>query len=802
MIKNYLTIALRSIHRHKGYSAINIIGLAVGMAACILIMLWVHDELSYDRFHKNIDFLYRVETDQKAGDRWFHVAVTPPPLGPALKEEIPEIADVTRFNRVRYGQEVLLRYGDTAFYQRGLASVDPSFLRMFSFPLIKGDADRALIDPHSIVITQETATKLFGNADPIGKVLNMENSLNLTVTGVIDSVPRNSEIRFTMLVPIELLRQTGEVNGQWNTNSLITAVQLRPNSSVAAINEKITRLVYKHAPEDSTNPDKDYVPPKGQRSEYMLVSIKDVHLHSYSGFETGSNATQRIWIVGALALFILLIACINFMNLATARSARRAKEIGLRKIMGGYRGQIAGQFYGESVIYAVLGMACALLIVEALLPAFNQMTDKRLSLHILGNTFIMIGLPTIVLLTGAVAGSYPALVLSGLRPVRTLARSSSWSGKGALLRRILVVVQFSLSILIIVVTLAVMRQTSYMKTAPVGYDNDQILCLQIPDAVKSDFASFRADLLSKRQILGVAGSAQPPTDIGHTTGSFVWDGKRPEDDIPVSIDAVDYDYVETMGIQLKEGRSFADHRIADSGSALLINEELASLMGQKSAVGARLFSKNRGDHVIGVIKNFHFQPMDTKIDPLVLILRPDMIRYALIKLQAGDIASSVDLVRSTWTRVFPQYPFQLRFLDQDFEGMYRKEERLGNMLTYASLLAILVACLGLYGLAAFLAEQKTKEIGVRKTLGASAANIVKLLSREFLLLVAIAFVLAVPIAWYAVTRWLENFAYRVELGWLTYFSAGALAALVAAITVGYHALKAARTNPVDSLKYE
>ncbi len=799
MFKNYLMTAFRNLSRHKGHTFINVIGLGVGMAACILIMLWVQDELSYDRFHTNVDSLYRIEQDQKAADRWYHVLVTPPPLGPALKEELPEIADASRFFAVG---EALVRSGDTALYQDGLMFVDPSFLRIFSFPLIEGDVATALNDPSSVVITRETAAKLFGSVDPIGRVLKIHNRIDLTVTGVIENVPANSEIRFSMLRPIELLVKDLEGDNAWHNNNVTTVVQLRPGCSPIELNEKITRLVYTHSPDDPAN--SSYIPEKGQRNEYTLSSVKNMHLRSYAEYEVESSATQKIWIVGAMALFILLIACINFMNLTTARSALRAREIGLRKIVGGCRRQIAVQILGESLVHAALGMICAWLLVEALLPAFNQVTGKQLTLNILDGGPIALGLPLIVLVTGVIAGSYPALILSRLQPLRILGKASPWGGHGVLFRRILVIAQFSLSILIIVLTLAVTRQTSFMKTTSLGYDKDYVLALELPRDGSSTYTTLRTELASSPYVLGVTGSQSLPTRFGSNTTGFDWEGKTPGQAVPVYFNAVDYAFVETLGMAVRDGRSFDNRFAGDTGRALLINEEMAALMGRDSVVGARVSCEGLGigDHVVGVLKDFHFHSMGTRIAPLVLNLKPDRVNHALVKLQPRNLTVSVDAVRSIWARVYPQHPFRLRFLDEDVQRMYIEEEKLGAMLTYASLLAVFVACLGLYGLASFLAERRTREIGVRKVLGASVFQVVRLLSREFLLLVAIAFALAAPIAWYFVNGWLEHFAYRVEFGCLAYLMAGFLAASIAMMTVMFHAVKAARANPVESLKYE
>jgi putative ABC transport system permease protein len=800
MFTNYLKVAFRNINRQKGYAFINIAGLAVGMACCILLLLWVQDEFSYDGFHENIENLYRVEQDQKTGDQLFHVSVTPYPMGRALVAEIPEIADATRYDR---SGQLLVSYQDASYYETGTAFVDPGFLRMFTFPLVKGDARKALDSPNSIVISETLAAKYFGAEEPIGKFLRVHGAYDFQVTGVVKDMPRNSELRAEILIPFEFLKSIGIANDSWRSNEVPVYIQLREGISLDAVTEKILALLYRHAAADF--PDEASAgqpPPKGQRDvEFSLLPVKDIHLYAYFGYETASSESQKIWILSAIGMFILLIACINFMNLATARAAKRAKEVGLRKVSGAGRGQIARQFYGESLIYSALALVLAALIVELFLPAFNTLTEKNLSLGLANNGLLLAGMLVVALFSGVVAGSYPALFLSSLEPVAVLGKNPSRRAGSAVFRKVLVVTQFALSIFVIVATIVVARQTAFMKKTNLGYDREHMLRLAMQPGTADSYAGFRSELLADARILRISGSSQPISYMSSNAGGAEWDGKPPGASPLINLNLVDYDFVETMGIEMKEGRTFSRTHPGDTLDGCLINEELAKLMGKDPAVGAR-FSFAAESRIVGVMKNFHFQPLTNKIEPLVLYLAPGSVENLYIRLAPGDVASAIAFVKKTWEKVFPQMPFTYRFLDEDFDRLYRAEDRLGTLMTYFSALAIFIACLGLYGLASFVAEQRTKEIGIRKTLGATIPGIVRLLSKEFLLLVVIAFLVAVPLAWYGAHRWLENFAYRVDIGWATYFSAGAISILVAFVAVAYHAIKAARANPVESLKYE
>lgn len=804
MLRNYLTVTMRNLMRHKLYGAISVLGLALGLACCIFIMLWVQDELSYDGFHENSGNLYRVEQDQKTGDQIFHVNITPYPMAPALVAEISEITEATRFETM--GQ-VLINSDNASFYEEGVRFVDPVFLRMFTFPLVKGDAQKALDHPKSIVISEALAAKYFGADEPVGKSLRVsltgEAASDFQVTGVIKRIPRNSTFRIEALIPFEALKNVGAVDDSWRSNMVPTFVQLREGCSVDAVSEKITALRFRHR-YDQTTPGGSgaQIPPKGNRgTEFSLLPVEDIHLYGYFGYATASNATQSIWLLSAIALFVLLIACINFMNLATARAEKRVKEVGLRKINGASRKQIAWQFYGESSFYTILGLLAAILIVELLLPAFNSLTDKDISLSLAGNGGLLCGLMAIALFSGAVAGSYPALFMSSLQPATMLGKGSGRPGGSATFRKVLVITQFVMSIFVIIVTVVIADQTAFMKETNLGYNRDNVLCISLQTTTYDSYGAFKNELLKDPRILGVSGSSQEVSYMSSNARGAEWDGQQPGSGPLITYNHVDYDFVETMGIEMIEGRTFTRTYPGDTLDGCLINEELARVIGKESAAGARFSFVNEG-RITGVMKNFNFQPLTNKIEPLALYLGPRQITNLLIRPRPEDITATVAFIKSTWERVLPQYPFTYRFLDEEFDRIYRAQEQLGTLMKYFSALSIVIACLGLYGLAAYVSEVRTKEVGIRKSLGATVPSIVRLLSRDFLFLVSIAFVIALPLAWYSTHRWLQDFAYRVEVGWSTYILAGVTAILVAIVAVGYHAVKAATANPVDSLKYE
>jgi putative ABC transport system permease protein len=785
MFKNYIKIALRNLQKHKMYSSLNIIGLAVGILCSLLISLWVLNELSYDRFHTHADRLYRVEFDQDYSGQLFHVNVSPHPMAPALVEEIPEIKNATRVNRMG---ELLVKYTEKTFFEDSVLAVDPSFLEMFSYPLLQGDARTALADPHSIILTEDRARTYFGHSEAIGKTININNSTDFTVTGVMKNIPRSGYLQFDAVIPYELLRTQGVDLENWNNNTTLTFALLRNNTEPESVATKIHALVTKH---DS-----------GEEQIYSLRPITQIHLYSHFGFGSKRGNAQYITLFSMIAVFVLLIACINFMNLSTARSVNRAREVGMRKVVGAVKRQIVTQFYGESCIFTFLALILALFCTNLALPAFNALTGKDISFAALTSGSTPLAVLGILVTTGFIAGSYPALFLSSFHPVKVLKGTVSSGASGRVFRKALVVVQFSLSISLIIGTGIVYSQLNYMKEKSMGFETDHLLTVQMRGSVQDSYGALKKELIKLPGVVEVSAGSNKPSSIYSNSGGADWEGKDPEWDVSVNFTFVDYDYIEAANIEMVDGRSYSQDFPSDSESALVVNEELQRLMGSDSAVGKRFTFGDGTNTIIGVVKDFHFLPLRKKIEPLALYLQPQFNRLLLIRIQPENIAATLDSLEKTWSRVVPGFPFDYEFINEDFEAMYRTEQRMGSVLKYFSFLAVFVACLGLFGLASFAAEQRTREIGIRKVLGASISRIAYLLCREFSVLVLLANFVAWPVVYFAMHNWLEGFAYRTAIGWQIFFLAGVLALVIALFTVSYQAFRAALTNPARALKYE
>jgi len=793
MLRNYFKITVRTIKKSKVYSFINIAGLAVGMACCILILLWVRNELSFDRFHANADMIYRVTDrypDSSAG--YLSTAVSAWPLAEALKNDFPEIVESARLRILTHR---LISYKDKKFYENDIVAVDPSFLKMFSFPLVKGDITTALTEPNTILITEETAARYFGIEDPIGKVLIYNNNTDFKVISVLKNVPQNSHIRFDFLVPFEsTLRALGWTDSWW-TDNYTTYVQLAENASFQHISDKV--YDYKKKIYSET------------RTKLILQPLTDIHLRSnYSIDLYGSTENKSIYVYAfsAIALFVLLIACINFMNLSTARSEKRSKEVGLRKVVGATRHHIIAQFYGESLFMTVISFVAAIFLVYLLLPAFNNLSGKLLTLDSIKEPVFLMGLFGIVLITGLVSGSYPALVLSSFKPVDSIKGTgltfSSRSGK-SLFRRSLVVVQFTLSIMLIVGTMIVYRQTHYMLNKELGYEKESMIYFRKRANVRNQYDAFKSELLRDPNITGVTASSDIPTYTVHSTSAFSWEGKDAETRLSIHQFSVDHDYIKTFNMNIIAGRDFSrEFRVDDSTQSFIVNETAVQAMGLEDSVGSKFRLWKYEGQIVGVVEDFHYKSLQKEIEPLVLRIDPGWDSYVFVKFKSEQTKEAIASVQRVYNAFNPGFPLEYTFLDEAVERLYDSEQKTKTIFNYFTLIALFISCLGLYGLVAHMAQQKTKEIGIRKVLGASIIHIVTNLSKEFILLVCLANAIAWPVAYYFMNKWLKNFAYRTSMG-LWIFILSALAALVISLlTVSYQSIKAATANPVDSLRYE
>lgn len=785
MINNFIKIALRNIKKHKGYSFINITGLAAGMACCLLITIWVLDELSYDRFHENFQHLYRVEENQNYSGREYHVNVTPYPLAPVLKDEVPEIEEATRY--VGAGGK-LLKYGDKVFFENNIRAVDPSFLDMFSFPLTLGSVDNALESTYSIILSEEMNDKYFGSEDPLGKTISINNQYDFLVTGVLDTLPHNSILQFDFLIPYEFIKATGEASESFGNNSIGTFVRIPDNVTEVQVNDKIREFLKTRMPQTNTT--------------LILMPFSQIYLHAYFGWDRDPGAIQYVYIFSIIAMFVLLIACINFMNLSTARSANRAKEVGLRKVVGAQKHHLIRQFYGESVVYAFIALVFAVILVTILLPVFSKLTGKELTWGVAGIGPLLIGLIVLTIFTGVIAGSYPALFLSTFQPVKVLRGGLKSGAASSTFRRVLVIVQFSLSILLIIGTTIVYKQLNYMKQKSLGWDKEQLLYVVLRGDIGDSYETLKSELTKDPKILDVTASSNLPTNIGSNSSGADWDGKDPELSVLISTSSVDFDYIETLKIEMAEGRSFSKEFPTDTTTSFIVNEEVAKIMEKESVVGERFNFQGRDGTIVGVMKNFHFQSVRNTIEPLAVSIFPEYFQFMLIRFAAGDLTASTKYLKDTWKWVVPNYPLEFTFIEERVDMMYRTEERIGTLLKYFAILAVLIACLGLFGLASFTAEQRTKEIGIRKILGASAPKITIMLCKEFFILVLISNAIAIPTAYFLMQNWLQGYAFKTNLNGVVFIAAMIGALTIALITVSFQAIRAALANPADSLRYE
>jgi len=798
MPANYARIAFRYILRNKVYSFINLFGLALGMACCFLMMMWVTDELNWDRFQSNIDTLYRLEQDQPTPQGYFHVNVTPYPMGPALKEEIPEVKDATRIANLR---SVLIRFGSKAFYENNASSVDASYLTMFSFPLVEGNVESALATPESIVLTEDVARKYFGSDEPLGKTLLVNNKYQFTVTGVIKSLPPNTSLTSQVLFPFAFEKERGIDTGSWQSNQIATWVQLYDDHDITEVAAKVTDLRQRHVQEGINNSPGGGQNERAGTVQFRLMPLSDLHLFAQFGFGRSIGSIQSVSLFSVMALLILLIASINFMNLSTAQSTRKAREVGLRKVLGAMRTSLTWRFYSESILMTVLAAVIALGLVELLLPVFNSLSAKDFSRLAPFQLSYLPGIIAVVLLTGTIAGSYPAILLAGFRPIEVLKGNFRSGEKGAFLRKVLVVFQFSLSVILIIGTFMLSKQLEFMRTEGLGYDKEQLVYLPLRGQTQTTYSRFKKELQSDPLILGVTGTGQLPTRMSANGGGADWDGKDPHFKPLIGYAAVDYDYLATLKIPLVAGRPFAKEFPSDSVSGVLVNETLATLMGGGSVVGKRLSWANEG-RIVGVMKDYHYSSIQSAIEPQAVYLVPKEVKYAVVRLQAGNINRALERVKAVWSRINSSYPFEYRFVDDDFAAMFQTDNRMRALFQYASLFAIVVACLGLFGLASYMAEERTREIGVRKVLGASVYEISLLFSREFMKWVLLANVLAWPLSYFIVNRFLEQYSHRIPFLWWPLPAALLLSSGIAMATVSYQSIKAARTNPVNALKHE
>ncbi len=795
LLWSYVRISLRKIKRQKGYSFINIAGLAVGLACSILMMLWVGDELSFDRFHKNRNSLYRIITEWKTETGTMLDARTPTPLGPAIAAEIPEVADVCRYQGNEwYG----ISLGEKSFFDVIVGIGDPSFFKMFTFPLLKGSPDTALVEPRSIVVTESLAQGFFGDEDPMGKTLTLPAGItsgdSYTVTGLIRDVPENSHLHFDCMIPSVNMHEYHHVDFEnWDSTFFYHYVQLTPQASPSEAAMKMTTLVNEKGRSDIT---------------LQLQPLGDVHLKSNLAFDRenyaqGSLSTLTIFSIAAAA--ILLLVCINFMNLSTARSSNRGKEVGLRKVTGAHRSDIIKQFLGESIVLSFVALILALLLVWQFLPLFNSLAGKQMSLVRVFGAGMLPALLGITLLTGLFAGSYPAFFLSSFQPAKVL-RGGWFSGSRgqSRLRKGLVIFQFALTVFLIIGTLVVDKQLRYIRSKNLGIDTHYVL------TTGSLARGLKEAMLADPRVISISQSMPPGYEI-RGISDISWEGKDPEDKIQFLPARVDEKYLETFLLEMKEGRFFSEEMATDRADAAVLNETAARVMGFDSPVGKRISLRmmngqgameERTYNVIGVMKDFHQNSLHRPIDPILFINEGRMWPWHNVRIRPENVGETVKFLEKTWKSFVPSRPFTYDFLDDRIDGFYKQEAKTKSVLGLFTILALFTACLGLSGLASFIAEKRTKEIGIRKVLGATVWELVLIQTREFAVWVLVANAIAWPLAYYAAAQWLQGFAYRVSPGIEPAVLAALFSLSVALLSVGYKAVRASLANPAESLKYE
>ena len=771
MFNNYVKITYRNTKKHAVFSSINILGLTLGIACALLIFSFVKYELSIDSFHKDPQTIFQVFTHNILDKN----TTTQVGLGPELKKEIPGVIEFTRYHWP-WG-ESFLTHKNTTYTEGRMRFVDPSFLKVFNFPLLRGDPATALNDPKSIIITPEIAKKYFGEQDPMGKVLVFNHKHSLIVTGVLKTPPANSTIKFNALMPLELnIQNQKSWYMAWTNLFVYTFIRCREDFRPEQLAPMIALLLNKHKKTDD--------------SFAALMPLNERYFHFYSDKTT-------VIAFYAIAIFILLIACFNFMNLSTARSAKRAREISMRKVAGASKKQIISQFLGESIFLSLIAAILAIVLYILLLPLLNNLTGRDI---VLNYSFMILNTLLLALFTGLVAGVYPAFFLSNFKVIQVLKNKSGRGLQGSRLRKGMVVFQFILSILLIIGMLVVHQQTGFIQNHDIGYNKKNVVCVPMGGGSEKFYQTFKNILLEDARIKAVSSTALELPFFNWRQGGYYWQGRDPSEAIQVSYNAVDYNFLATMEMEVIKGEDFILGRSYDN--SVIINEEMADLMGKESVIGMTLRQSDQARKIVGVVKNFHFNSLQNAIEPLVLELEPRSMDNLLIRIQGGDTASALDFIKQSWERIIPQYPFRYSFLEDDYQSNMLGLTRTGYLLSVFSILAILISCLGLFGLSSYSAVQKTREIGLRKVMGASVFSIIKYISREFIYLVLIANILVWPLAYYLLNQWLQRFAYHARLSLEIFVVAALLTLGISLLTICFQTIKAARTNPINSLRYE
>ncbi|MDE3057875.1 MAG: ABC transporter permease [Bacteroidota bacterium] len=811
MVRNYFKIAIRNILKFRLYSCINIIGLAVGIACCIAIMLFIRDELSYDGYNEHADQVYRPVFFATFNGREIRSAMSPAPMGAAISHDLPEVA---AYARMHYEGSCVIRYQNKTFVEQKFLWADSTLFDLFTLPFVAGDPKTALTQPNTVVITESTARKYFGGDNPIGQILNRDKQTEYTVTGVIKDVPQNSHFHPDFIGSLTTLQDSRDPN--WLSNNYFTYFLLKKGTNPKEFEHKINKELAAHAGPQLravTGVSLEQFLSAGNKVGYVLQPLTSIHLNSHLQYELEQNGNiSTVYIFSAIAVAILLIACINFVNLATARSEKRAKEVGIRKALGSPRSHLVWQFMAESILMSGAAVILAVGIVELLLPLFNGTADKKLSLNLLSDPWSVPLLAGFAIVVGVIAGTYPALYLSSFRPVEVLKSEKRRGGRESFLRNGLVVFQFAVSIVLFIGTLVSYNQLKYVQTRDLGFDREECVVISRTEDLSSRIQSFEHELRENQDIVSVSNSSAVPGRQWGDSG-FWLEGTGADKLVDLQTMSSDLDFAKTYRLQMAGGRFFSKEHPSDT-AAVVVNEEVARLFGMKDIVGKCLVLPlgNAGNtraetkklEVVGVVKDFNYHSLHEPIRPLVIGLMPDTSAgsFVTLRLAPGNHLNTISFIEKVWKEYAGNEEFNFNSLDNSLQELYTADQRTSKIAGAFSILAIFIACLGLMGLAAFITERRTKEIGIRKVLGATVPEVIALLTAQFAKWVLIANVIAWPLAYFIMNKWLQNFAYRTEMSLWIFVASGVMALIIALLTVSAHAVKAATANPVESLRYE
>jgi len=799
MIKSYFRLAIRHLFKNKVFSLINIIGLAIGFACSFLIFLHVYTELSYDDHFEDADYIYRLAVKASMSDNAFEAAVTGGPLAQILQRELPEVINYTR---LREGRMTLLTADDKSFYEEKILYADSSFFELFSFEIIAGDPDKALIHPYSLVLTEKIAKKFFGDSNPIGKEIKWNNNQNYIVTGVVKNLEKKTHLDFDILTSFSTLYQ----NERWRNfiqslfaYSTLNYIKVHRGTNPEDLETKIAGVVDKHMSEGLA----EY----GGTYDVFLQPITSIYLHSNILHELRTNSdVSFVYIFTAVAILILIIACINFVNLSTAKSLKRSLEVGIRKVFGANKGMLFRQFISESILIVVISLILAIVLFNLALPVFNNLTDNNFTMGLFFDWNYLLFMVGIVIIVGFLSGSYPALYLSRFKPISVLKGFFLAGSKKYGFRNVMVVVQFIISVFLIAGTLLIYRQISYINNKDLGIDNKNLAVIALRNrSMTQNYSSLKAEMENLPGVLEVTGSSSYLGNFQQRRG-FYPEGGTVDNMILMLHLQTDPNYLEVLNAHFLQGRNFFENSKADS-NAIIINKAYLEELGWNDPLGKNIYIPGEGDvgyplKIIGVIDNFNFASLHEDVMPLIIMNQPERIRYLSIKINPEDKKQVLSLISSKWEELFPEYPFEYFMQQTKYEEMYSSEVNMSRLFVYFTILAIFIAALGLFGLSSFTTEQRTREIGIRKVLGSTTSEILVLLSKEFARLVIIAIIIAIPVSWFGMDKWLQSFAFQTNISWWIFAISGIMAILIAYLTIIFQALKASRTNPVKALKYE